>query len=191
MSRKAKPKKTRPRTKRQKKLVEAILTKGRSFSEAAKEAGYANRHSAHEAFTALKLRFHPALEAAGYDLNQIVTDNFSRMLALRDAKIVKHFAHQGIVMETKEVEDNATRRLAIRDTNEFLGIVGSGRPADEDRDTGYVGPAQVSVTLVIADPGRAKTIVELSPDRPTDHQQPFVDEPMDQDPGRPRSEPSL
>lgn len=176
-------------TVRQRKLANGI-TKGLTIKEAGTRAGYASPDSARGAYKTLRLRFHPELERAGFNLTGILRDNFQRLLKMREAKKTELVTHQGVVMEKVELEDNATRLRAINDVNRYIGAA-NPEPDDPERNTAYAGPAQVSITLVLPDADSAKAVVAITANRPADHQQSGVDAVLDQDPGRSRSEPSV
>lgn len=147
---------TRPLTKRQKELAEGVA-QGLTIKDAGRQAGYPSKQSAHRAFQVIKLRFHPALEAKGYNVDQVLTEIFEKLREKMEAKETVFFTHQGVVMETREVIPHATQLTAARDMSRFLGINGNGHG---DGVTGFERDAGPTINLVFPDPHSAALFAE-------------------------------
>ena len=147
---------TRPLTKRQKKLAEGVA-RGLTIKDAGARAGYPSKQSAHRAFQVIKLRFHPALEAKGYNVDQVLTEIFEKIREKMEAKETVFFNHQGIVMETREIIPHDTQLNAAREMSRFLGIIGNGH---DDGVSGAARPAGPTVNLVFTDPRTAALFAE-------------------------------
>lgn len=176
-------------TKKQKKLVDG-LTKGLSLTDAGKVAGFSNIQAASRAFKLIKLRFHPALEAAGYSVDKELSEIYGLLKSKMYAKEQVFFQNQGVVTETRIVDPHDLQRRAANDCARLIGA--TSREQDEpERNTNYDSPAQVSVTLVITDPRDTAAIMELSRSGPANNKQLTVDAAVDQNARRSGSEPSL
>jgi hypothetical protein len=97
------------------------------------------------------------------------------------AKKTEFFAHNGIVMDQRELVDHEQRGKYLDLYCKLLGLYGTGQ--DENSDSLRRSP--VTVNLVIADPERAKRIVEALAAGSGDHGQVGVDDQVDEDAGRP------
>lgn len=68
------------------------------------------------------------LEAAGVtieELGQLARDVITKSRALMDAKKMRYWAHEGRVMDEKEVEDNQTQLGASKQAGEIAGLFSS------------------------------------------------------------------
>ncbi len=90
-------------------LVKAMAA-GKSVAEASRIAGYAHPNAAHNALRALKARFSDVMEKHGLTDDTLVT---KYLLPLLNAKETRFFAHQGIVLDKRDVPDNGTRTSAL------------------------------------------------------------------------------
>lgn len=171
-----------------KKLLEGVK-KGLTIKDAGLAAGYSHKQSAHSAFKLIKLRFHPALEAAGYNLDQELTEIYAKLKEKRECRETVFFQSNGIVMETREIIPHAEQRAAANDCARFLGIIGNGHDAKDD-DAGLRVP-HVSVTVVVDQSEDSRSIVVPGSARAAAREQPVLDVESDQDARRPGSKPSL
>lgn len=162
----------KPRTQKMKKLA-AGVAKGLSITAAGKQAGYANRKAASRAFKVIKLRFHPALEAAGYDVDKEVTEIYTKIKEKMECKETIWGQSNGFFLDHKEVVPHDIQLRAANDAARFLGAIGNGHddgepPAPEDR------PGQISITLELPPGTDARAYLELFSPGPPDTQQPVL-----------------
>jgi hypothetical protein len=106
-------------TVQQLKLLEG-LNAGLTITEAGRQAGYAQRQNSFTAYKNLKIRFHPALERAGYDADKILTRTAEKQFSKLEAKETKFFPHMGMVGEVREVEAHSIQLEAARDIQSWL-----------------------------------------------------------------------
>jgi hypothetical protein len=172
---------------KQAKLIR-YLRQGLTISEAGRRAGYGRPQTAHRAFKAIRLRFHPALQRAGIDAEQILIDTILTQYSKLTATETKFFDNKGIVIEEREVLAHDVNLTAARDLQRFLGAIAT---TDLDDDTGGSGPEKVTVNMVVADAEDAKEIMgflaKMSPGRG----HPVLDAELNQDPGRSGPDESL
>lgn len=99
------------------KRVALKRAQGKTLTEIAKEEGV----TAPAIFYALQ-RINPklreVLELNDYDLKKAV----GKMIEMTEAKETKFFAHEGIVVDHREVEDNSTRLAARREMLRVHGV---------------------------------------------------------------------
>jgi hypothetical protein len=151
----AKKERRRSRSVMNRKRVKLLrgLAQGMNISEAGREAGYYNRQSAHRAYERLKLQIPGRLNALGCPVDKVLTKLISKL----DAKETKFFQKDGVVIETRQVAAHDVQLDASDKLLRLFNAYPSNRGnADADHDT-VSGP---SFTVVIADPDRARAIME-------------------------------
>ena len=178
----------KPRTEKMKKLAQGVR-KGLSLTAAGKQAGYANRQAASRAFKVIKLRFHPALEAAGYDVDKEITKIYRKLRSKMDCKETIWAQSGGVFIDHKEVIPHAEQRAAANDCARFLGIIGNGHD-DKNGDEGVRIP-NVVVQVAITGTGSTARTLEVRPADPSAYQQPVLDVEPHEDARRPGPEPAL
>jgi hypothetical protein len=171
-----------------KKLAQGVR-KGLSIKDAGKAAGYQTKQAASRAFKTIKLRFHPALEAAGYNLDHEVTKIYRKLREKMECRETIFFQNGGVVMDQRVVIPHAEQRAAANDCARFLGIIGNGHD-DKDRDEGIRVP-HVSVQVAIVGAGDSNRTLEVRPAHPADHQQPVLDVESHEDDRLPGPDPTV
>lgn len=169
------------------KKLAAGVAKGLSLTAAGKLAGYSNRQAASRAYKTIKLRFHPALEAAGYDVDKELTTAYAKLREKMDCTETIFFHFRGVVMDERVVIPHDIQRKAANDCLRFL--IGSGRDDSEPSPLGE-RPPYISVTVVIPRGEDAKALLALNTGSATDRQQPVLDV-ESQDTRPPETEPTL
>ena len=180
--------KKKPLTDRHRKLA-CNIRKGMTIKDAGLAAGFATKQAAHQAYKIIKLRFHPALEAAGYNIDQEVTEIYAKLKEKRECKETVFFQNAGIVMETREIIPHAEQRAAANDCARFLGIIGNGHDPKDD-DSGLRVP-HVSVTVVLDQSEDSRSIVVPRPARAAAREQPVLDVESDTHARSPGPKPEL
>jgi hypothetical protein len=151
------PRKNKKRTvrinKRQKKLAK-LIAQGLTTTDAGKRAGYRTRQAASNAHKRIKLRFYPALEAAGYNVDKEVTTIYSKIREKMECKETVFFQNEGRVVEMRDVIPHKIQLRAAVELARLLGAVGS----DHDDEPNPVGlrPGHISVKVALppgVDPG--------------------------------------
>ena len=77
---------------------------------------------------------------AGVSLEQLGAEVIQHARVLMEAHKTKYFAHQGLVGDERQVEDNATRLGATRLVAEIAGVISS-------RTDG--GPGSIQVNVIV------------------------------------------
>lgn len=181
-------KKLKPLRKRQKQLARNIR-KGMTIKDAGLAAGFATKQSAHNAYKRIKLRFHPALEAAGYNVDREVTEIYAKIKEKMECREVIWGQSNGIFMDSKTVIPHDIQLRAANDAGRFLGVIGNGHD-NGDPDPGVPIP-HVSVSVVLNRTGDSNRTLEVRPTDTADHQQPVLDVESHKDPRPPGPDPEL
>jgi len=150
----------KPRTLKMKKLA-AGVAKGLSLTEAGKLAGYSNRQAASRAYKTIKLRFHPALEAAGYDVDKELTTAYAKLREKMECTETIFFHFRGVVMDERVVIPHDIQRKAANDCLRLL--IGSGRDDSEPPPPGE-RPGHIRVTVILPRGEDARTLVAIGAD---------------------------
>src|SRR5690348_16956355 len=95
------PNNAQPVSRQQERLLKLIVVKGLSVSKAGRQCGYSTRQAAHIAYRNLLKRVGKAMIDVGYPVDRLLTE---KIIPLMSAKETKFFQHQGVIMETREVE---------------------------------------------------------------------------------------
>jgi hypothetical protein len=177
----------KPRTLKMKKLA-AGVAKGLSITEAGRLAGYSKRQAASRAYKTIRLRFHPALEAAGYDVDKELTTAYAKLKEKMECTETIFFHFRGVVIDERVVIPHDIQRKAANVCLRFL--IGSGRDDSEPPPLGE-RPGHISLTLVLPLGVDPKTLLELQSVRPVGVQQPVMDVESHKDQRRPGSQPTL
>src|SRR6266550_2005613 len=163
-------------TKRQKKMVK-LIEKGASITDAGRAAQYNTRQAASNAYKRIKLRFHPALEAAGYDVDKECTAIYAKLKEKMECKETIWAQCNGIFLDSKEVIPHAEQRAAANDCARFLGVFGNGH-----EDTDHIPAGQVTVNVAIADRRGAELLMGIITKMSAPSERAVVDDPRDEDP---------
>lgn len=182
-------KKLKPLRKRQKQLARNIR-KGMTIKDAGLAAGFATKQSAHNAYKRIKLRFHPALEAAGYNVDQEVTEIYAKIKEKMECREVIWGQSNGIFMDSKTVIPHDIQLRAANDAGRFIGAIGNGHDNGEPPPVG-ARPGHISLTLELPAGTDTKALVAISSGSPVRDEQPVLDVEQNQNPRRPGSDPSL
>jgi hypothetical protein len=175
-------------TKQMKKLMK-LVSSGMTIKDAGIAAGYGKPQSSHRAYKLIKLRFHPALEAAGFDVDQELIEIYSKLKEKMECRETIWGQSGGIFMDKKTVIPHDIQLRAANDAGRFLGVIGNGHdPADRAED---VRVPAVSVTVVLNRTGDATRIVEERPASSPDNQQSTLDVSSYEDGGLSGSDPSV
>jgi hypothetical protein len=117
--RQVKPKRLSPK---QKKLVKA-LGSASSVAEAGRIAGYSDRSAAHKALATIELKMPELMDREGLT-DEVLVNNYLRP-GLESTKR-EYFANGGVVLETREEPDWATRRgfldMAFKIKGKYLKV---------------------------------------------------------------------
>lgn len=182
------PKGLRP-TKKMKKLAKAVA-KGLPMGQAGKIAGYSNVQAASRAFKTIKLRFHPALEAAGYDVDSELTELYARLKEKTNCTETIWAQSNGIFMDKKEVIPHGEQRAAINDCLRVLGVIGNGHDDGEPPPVG-LRPGHISIQVVLPPGTDARAYLELQSQRAANPEQPVLALGTHKDKRRPGPKPTL
>lgn len=120
------------------------------------------------------------LERIGLHLEKVFRETLAPGLK---AKKTEFFAHNGVVIETREVVDHEQRGKYLDRYCKLLGLYGNGY--DENSDS--LGRSPVTVNLVIADPRVAEAIAQRLAGGQSGDEQPALDVSLDEYERRPRS----
>lgn len=166
-----------PVSRQQQHLVKLIVVKGLSVAEAGRRCGYSTRQAAHLAYRNLLKRVGKAMIDVGYPIDRLMTE---KLIPLLSAKEIRFFQHQGVIMETREVEALGIQaRVAIA----LMEAADAAARDEADRNSGDHRPGQVTVNMVVASADDAKEIMDflarLSPDR----ERPLLDAALDENEG--------
>jgi hypothetical protein len=130
--------KLKPLSPKQKKLVKA-LGSASSVAEAGRIAGYSDRSAAHRALATIELKMPELMDREGLT-DEVLVNNYLRPGLAATKR--EHFANGGIVLETREEPDWATRRgfldMAFKVKGRYLKLT----EADEEQPEGiYINVA--------------------------------------------------
>jgi hypothetical protein len=126
------PTKRKTLSPKQRNLVKALGTAA-SVAEAGRIAGYSDRTAAHRALTAIELKMPELMDREGLT-DEVLVNNYLRPGLAATKR--EHFANGGVVLETREEPDWATRRgfldMAFKVKGKYLKLT----EADEEQPDG-------------------------------------------------------
>jgi hypothetical protein len=135
------------------KLLQGVAS-GMNVSEAGRAAGYANAQSAHRSLHRIRLQLPDILDKMNIPVEKVV----KKLKAQMEAMETLYFTHQGVVMETRQVEAHAIQLRAAVELAKMLGFYpGASTSAYESEPDNKV-PGHISLTIVVGTPEEAKEL---------------------------------
>lgn len=140
-------------TRKQKKLVEA-LTKVDTVAEAGRMAGFETRQAAHQALKRIQETIPELMKRLGADDEYLIAETLRRS---KELKTTEHFAHQGVVIDSKEKDDNGGQ---WRYHDALLKIRGIYKTPENVGD-GQSNSTTIGFRLVVSDTRESAAIARL------------------------------
>lgn len=166
------------------------VRKGKTLTAAGKAAGYTTRQAASSAFKTIKLRFHDALLAKGYDVDNELTELYAKLKEKTTCTETVFFQSNGIVMETREVIPHGEQRAAANDCLRLIGAIGNGHDDHEPVPVG-LRPGHISIQVVLPAGVDPRVLVGISAGSAVRDEQPILDVSKNENARRPGPKPTL
>jgi AraC-like DNA-binding protein len=112
---------------KRRKLIKA-LEKGMSVTEAAQVAGYAHPQAAAYAYGQMRKQMPSLLAQEGMPITKLVQE----LVAKTKAKETKLITFQGVVMETRQIDDNRTQLAALDRIGKIYGVYPPNNERSDD-----------------------------------------------------------
>jgi hypothetical protein len=160
------------------KMLEGVV-QGLSLAEAGRRAGYAHPQSSFRAYERLKLEIPGRFEALGGPVDKVLKKVISKL----EAQESKIGWYKGEIIQVVNVENHD---IQLRAADMYLDLCNAfpgrgNRQQGDDANTGTRGP---TFTLVVADAGRAKAIMERVADVESRFTSSALGAKVDEDQGR-------
>lgn len=130
-------------TPQQSKLL-AGLSSGMSISEAGRHAGYSFPQASNRAYRILQQKVPELLEGLGFPIEVVLKKVAGKM----EAKETKFFAHQGIVLDTREVDAHGVQLEAAQTLGRWCGL--DGKAQSDDAGDGEPS-VRIALSLLLSD----------------------------------------
>jgi hypothetical protein len=153
------------------------LAKGKNVSEAGRAAGYSAPQAAHRALSRMRIYLPEILARLDLSVEKVLM-KFKDQL---EAKETKFFAHEGIVVDSREVVAHDIQHLAADKLAKIYGLYPhNGHDQDTDRDR----PGRITIQVAITDSRTAETLMGLVSALSANRERPVLDATPHEDQGR-------